>query len=148
MPAVIANQFGEASGTFRAALIGLAVMLFVITIIVNLIASTVVAALDREVAGRSDVSTTLERPAGWRRRLARRRSSARAARGGAPRTPSPACSWSLCFVLALVPLVFVLVDVLSKGLVGDRASTSSPRTSRRRPAASGRASARPSSARS
>jgi phosphate transport system permease protein len=42
MPAVIANQFGEASGTFRAALIGLAVTLFVITIVVNVIANTVV----------------------------------------------------------------------------------------------------------
>ncbi len=38
MPAVIANQFGEASGEFRAALIGLGVLLFVITIIINLIA--------------------------------------------------------------------------------------------------------------
>ena len=42
MPAVIANQFGEASGTFRAALIGLAVTLFVITIVVNVIATAVV----------------------------------------------------------------------------------------------------------
>ena len=42
MPAVIANQFGEASGEFRAALIGLGVMLFVITIIINLIARGVV----------------------------------------------------------------------------------------------------------
>jgi phosphate transport system permease protein len=38
MPAVIANQFGEASGLFRSALIGLGVLLFVITIIINLIA--------------------------------------------------------------------------------------------------------------
>jgi phosphate transport system permease protein len=36
IPAVIANQFPEASGEFRAALIGLGLMLFVITIIVNL----------------------------------------------------------------------------------------------------------------
>jgi phosphate transport system permease protein len=42
MPAVIANQFGEASGDFRAALIGLAVVLFVITILVNVAATTVV----------------------------------------------------------------------------------------------------------
>ncbi|MFY9931194.1 MAG: phosphate ABC transporter permease subunit PstC, partial [Streptosporangiaceae bacterium] len=42
MPAVIANQFGEASGEFRAALIGLGVLLFVITIIINLIARGVV----------------------------------------------------------------------------------------------------------
>jgi phosphate transport system permease protein len=42
MPAVIANQFGEASGTFRAALIGLGVLLFAFTIIVNVIARTIV----------------------------------------------------------------------------------------------------------
>jgi phosphate transport system permease protein len=42
MPAVIANQFGEASGTFRAALIGLGVLLFAFTIIINIIARTIV----------------------------------------------------------------------------------------------------------
>jgi phosphate transport system permease protein len=36
MPAVIANQFGEASGLQRSALIGLGVVLFVITIVVNI----------------------------------------------------------------------------------------------------------------
>jgi phosphate transport system permease protein len=42
LPAVIANQFGEASGTFRAALIGLGVLLFAFTIIINVIARAVV----------------------------------------------------------------------------------------------------------
>ena len=42
MAAVIANQFGEATGDFRAALIGLGVVLFVLTIIVNLIARAIV----------------------------------------------------------------------------------------------------------
>jgi phosphate transport system permease protein len=42
MPAVIANQFGEASGEFRAALIGLGVLLFLITIVINLVARGVV----------------------------------------------------------------------------------------------------------
>jgi phosphate transport system permease protein len=42
MPAVIANQFGEASGTFRAALIGLGVLLFAFTIIINVIARAIV----------------------------------------------------------------------------------------------------------
>jgi phosphate transport system permease protein len=42
MPAVIANQFGEASGEFRAALIGLGVLLFVLTIIINLLARGIV----------------------------------------------------------------------------------------------------------
>ena len=35
MAAVIANQFGEASGTYRSALIGLGVVLFIITIVIN-----------------------------------------------------------------------------------------------------------------
>ena len=42
MPAVIANQFGEASGVFRAALMGMGVLLFAFTIIINLIARSVV----------------------------------------------------------------------------------------------------------
>jgi phosphate transport system permease protein len=42
MPAVIANQFGEASGDQRAALIGLGVMLFLLTFVVNLSANMVV----------------------------------------------------------------------------------------------------------
>jgi phosphate transport system permease protein len=42
MPAVIANQFGEAFGEFRAALIGLGVLLFAITIIINVVARGVV----------------------------------------------------------------------------------------------------------
>ncbi len=42
MPAVIANQFGEASGVFRAALMGMGVLLFVFTIIINLIARGIV----------------------------------------------------------------------------------------------------------
>jgi phosphate transport system permease protein len=47
MAAVIANQFGEASGDHRAALIGLGVVLFVITIIVNLGARAIVRVSDR-----------------------------------------------------------------------------------------------------
>jgi phosphate transport system permease protein len=46
MPAYIANQFGEASDTFRAALIGLGVVLFVLTIAVNLVARGVVTRFD------------------------------------------------------------------------------------------------------
>ena len=42
MPAVIANQFGEASGLYRSALIGLGVVLFAVTILVNLVARVVV----------------------------------------------------------------------------------------------------------
>jgi phosphate transport system permease protein len=42
MPAVIANQFGEASGVFRSALIGLGVLLFAFTIIINIVARLIV----------------------------------------------------------------------------------------------------------
>ena len=43
LPAAIANQFGEASGLQRSALIGLGVVLFAVTILVNLVARVVVA---------------------------------------------------------------------------------------------------------
>jgi phosphate transport system permease protein len=42
MASVIANQFGEATGVFRAGLMGIGVLLFAFTIIVNLIARGVV----------------------------------------------------------------------------------------------------------
>jgi phosphate transport system permease protein len=51
MPSVIANQFGEAAGIQRAALIGLGVLLFAITIIVNLSAREVVAWNARRMKG-------------------------------------------------------------------------------------------------
>jgi phosphate transport system permease protein len=51
MAAVIANQFGESSGTHRAALVGLGVLLFVVTIIVNVSARTIVGHFDRRTKG-------------------------------------------------------------------------------------------------
>jgi phosphate transport system permease protein len=42
MPAVIANEWGEADALHKSALIALAVTLFVITIVVNLIATGIV----------------------------------------------------------------------------------------------------------
>ena len=51
MPAVIANQFGEASGEFRSALIGLGVLLFVLTIVINLLARGVVERSARRTRG-------------------------------------------------------------------------------------------------
>ena len=42
MPAVIANQFGESTGVWRAGLMGTAVLLFAITIIVNVLARGIV----------------------------------------------------------------------------------------------------------
>jgi phosphate transport system permease protein len=51
LPAVIANQFGEASGVFRAGLMGLGVLLFVITIIINIAARGIVARSARRMRG-------------------------------------------------------------------------------------------------
>ena len=51
MPAGIANLFGESTGLFRAALMGLGVLLFVITIIVNIIARTIVDRSSRRMRG-------------------------------------------------------------------------------------------------
>ena len=51
MPAVIANQFGEASGTFRAALMGLGVLLFAFTIIINVLARGIVERSARKKRG-------------------------------------------------------------------------------------------------
>jgi phosphate transport system permease protein len=51
MPAVIANQFGESYGLFRAALMGLGVLLFVFTIIVNVIARGIVERSARRKRG-------------------------------------------------------------------------------------------------
>ena len=51
MPAVIANQFGEATGEFRAALIGLGVLLFAFTIIINVLARGIVERSARRKRG-------------------------------------------------------------------------------------------------
>jgi phosphate transport system permease protein len=51
MPAVIANQFGEASGEFRAALMGLGVLLFGFTIIINVLARGIVERSARRKRG-------------------------------------------------------------------------------------------------
>ncbi len=51
MPSVIANQFGEASGLFSSALMGLGVLLFAFTIIINIIARAVVERSARRQRG-------------------------------------------------------------------------------------------------
>jgi phosphate transport system permease protein len=51
MPAVIADQFGEASGVFRSALIGMGVLLFAFTIIINMVARGVVERSARRSRG-------------------------------------------------------------------------------------------------
>ena len=51
LASVIANQFGEASGTHRAALIGCGVVLFAITIVISMAARAVVTRAERRSAG-------------------------------------------------------------------------------------------------
>jgi phosphate transport system permease protein len=51
MPAVIANQFGESTGVFKAGLMGLGVLLFAFTIIVNVIARWAVERSARRMRG-------------------------------------------------------------------------------------------------
>jgi phosphate transport system permease protein len=53
MAAVIANQFGEATGTFRSALIAMGLVLFVITIVVNVIARAFVSRSEKAAGGRA-----------------------------------------------------------------------------------------------
>jgi phosphate transport system permease protein len=51
MPSVIALNLNEADGNYRAALIGLGVVLFVVTIIVNVAARKTVGRMDRRLQG-------------------------------------------------------------------------------------------------
>jgi phosphate transport system permease protein len=51
IPAVIANQFPDAFSTWRSALIGLGLILFALTIIVNLIARGIVSRAERRMKG-------------------------------------------------------------------------------------------------
>jgi phosphate transport system permease protein len=51
MPAGIANLFGESSGVFKAALLGMGVLLFALTIIINVIARGVVQRSARRARG-------------------------------------------------------------------------------------------------
>jgi phosphate transport system permease protein len=48
LAARIANEFGEATGTWRSALVGLGVVLFALTILVNLAAAAVVSRATRK----------------------------------------------------------------------------------------------------
>jgi phosphate transport system permease protein len=51
MPSVIARNLNESSGTYQAALIGLGVCLFVLTILVNMAARTTVRTFERRMRG-------------------------------------------------------------------------------------------------
>jgi phosphate transport system permease protein len=49
MAAIIANEFGEASGLHRSSLIGLGVVLFVMTIVVNFVSEAILARGERRI---------------------------------------------------------------------------------------------------
>jgi phosphate transport system permease protein len=51
MPSAIARKLSEASGDFQAALIGLGVTLFVITMVINITSRRVVTRMDRRIKG-------------------------------------------------------------------------------------------------
>jgi phosphate transport system permease protein len=51
MASVIANQFGEANGTWRSALIGLGVVLFALTIVVNVFARALIGQAEKMGSG-------------------------------------------------------------------------------------------------
>ena len=51
MPSVIARNLNESSGDYQAALIGLGVLLFVITIAINISARRLVVGFDRRLKG-------------------------------------------------------------------------------------------------
>jgi phosphate transport system permease protein len=51
MPSVIARNLNESSGDYQAALIGLGVLLFLITILINISARRLVAGFDRRLKG-------------------------------------------------------------------------------------------------
>ena len=51
LPAVIVNQFGESTGTYQAALIGMGVVLFAITLAIGFVARTTLARSERRLTG-------------------------------------------------------------------------------------------------
>ncbi|WP_246278718.1 hypothetical protein [Phytohabitans rumicis] len=51
MPAVIVDQIGESTGTFTAALIGLGVVLFALTVIINTTAQSIVRRAEIRMKG-------------------------------------------------------------------------------------------------
>ncbi len=53
IPAVIINQFNESSGNYTAALIGMGVVLFIVTVVVNLLAQVVVRRTELRMKGAS-----------------------------------------------------------------------------------------------
>ena len=106
MPSVIANEFGEASGVQRSALIGLGVLLFVLTIIINLSARLVLSS-DRlgERQAPDDPrqpnprTVDLQEPKSWRR------TKNRIATG----------LMVLAIIVVMLPLGWVIYAVIDRG---------------------------------
>src|SRR5262249_60097723 len=82
LASIIANQFGEASGEHRAALIGCGVVLFALTILISMAARAVVSRADRRSAakGRPPPRGPPAKPT---------RKTRRSAKKSLPPTPSP-----------------------------------------------------------
>ena len=105
MPSVIANEFGEASGVQRSALIGMGVLLFVLTIIINLSARLVLSRSDSANRRRlmslvSEPGTVdLQEPKSWRR------TKNRIATG----------LMVLAFIVVMLPLGWVIYAVIDRG---------------------------------
>ncbi len=53
LSAVIANQFGESTGTYQAALIGMGVLLFALTLVISMIARGVIHRAERRIGSAS-----------------------------------------------------------------------------------------------
>ena len=68
IPAVIVDQFGESSGDFTAALIGMGVVLFVVTVLVNLLAQVVVRRAEIRMRGAGMTTATSDAALGPRPR--------------------------------------------------------------------------------
>ena len=65
MASIIANQFGESTGEYRAALIGMGVVLLVLTVGVGMLARTFVTRYDRRM-GVSGCPRSVRRSPGLR----------------------------------------------------------------------------------
>jgi phosphate transport system permease protein len=51
MASIIANEFGDATGTWRSALIGLGLVLFALTLVIGILARLVVSRSERRLGG-------------------------------------------------------------------------------------------------
>ena len=116
MPAQIFRNLGEANDEFRAALIGLGVCLFILTIVINVAARTVGQGRRPTIArsGMSDQSTLDPVPGGSD--LERSLHGAGMRRGRRIRNGLASVMMVGAFLVAATPLAIMGVNVLSQGL--------------------------------